>query len=274
MVYPQGEKSKGLEKRTHILNGIEIDQLNYHGNWYTTVASKIKIAIQADPATIKKEKSGFHVVSSEFVQMGERWAYRIVIEYPLHSGIHTHGSDFIDMKASDGLAKAESSAYGRALALCGIAIESGIASAEEVEHSTTSNKTASNADTKPDNNTGSSFGTSSEVATLTLLAERFGLTLANIKMYATGKQLLWQRKTVIDLIEILSDHKNAFRIIAHVCKIPLDAFDMWVYSENHTWDMAYLYASNPRRQDFYNAVYPQKSNQQSLTSANIPNGSI
>lgn len=118
-------------KRKTVIQGIEVEQVLLQGNWYTPVDGRVKIAQTADPATIRK-LPGYHVVSVQIVPMGERYGYHCMVEYPVGSGIIMPGSDFIDMKDPSGLAKAETSAIGRALGLHGIASEEGIAPAEEM----------------------------------------------------------------------------------------------------------------------------------------------
>ena len=274
------------------VHGIDVDQLDFSGNIYTTVVSRIKIALQADPALIQSEKGGYHVVSSEIIPIGDRFAYRVIIEYPLHSGIYVHGSDFIDMKDNAGLAKAESSAYGRALGLRGIASDDGIASADEVERATIGNSSYS--ETKPSNGTAAKKETATvsnkPVANtdtsdtnavdfnleekLRLLAERFGYTLMDLNLYATSRGISWHRPSIINLIDALEDHEKAFKVIAHFTKIPFETFQDYVQKTGKTWNIMYTFASNPRRQDFYNAVYPQNTTQQPLSQSNIPAGAI
>jgi hypothetical protein len=76
----------------------------------------------------------------QFIPMGDRWAYHCMVEYPVGSGIVVPGTDFIDLRDAAGIAKAETSAIGRALGLHGIANEFGIASAEEMERVETSSQ--------------------------------------------------------------------------------------------------------------------------------------
>lgn len=114
------------------IHGVSVTQINYKGRWYTGVDSRVKIAEQADPAKVRHEGAGYHVVSVQFVEIGERWAYHCMVEYPAGSGVIKPGTDFIDTKDPSGVAKAETSAIGRALGLHGIAIEESIASAEEM----------------------------------------------------------------------------------------------------------------------------------------------
>lgn len=122
------------KNRDKVIHGVNVQQTELQGGkWYTTVDSRVKIAEQADPAMIRREGAGYHVVSVQFVQLGDRWAYHCLVEYPVGSGVLTPGTDFIDLKDSAGVAKAETSAIGRALGLHGIAIEESIASAEEME---------------------------------------------------------------------------------------------------------------------------------------------
>jgi hypothetical protein len=119
-------------KRKATIHGIEVEQVYLQKNWYTTVDSKVKIAEHADPAQIRTPGAGYHVQSVQFVQIGDRWAYHCMVEYPVGSGVVKPGTDFIDTKDASGVAKAETSAIGRALGLHGIASEDGIASAEEM----------------------------------------------------------------------------------------------------------------------------------------------
>lgn len=114
------------------IHGVSISQIQLQGKYYTPVDARVKIAEQADPALIRREGAGYNVLSVQFVQLGDKWAYHCMVEYPAGSGIVTPGSDFIDMKDPSGVAKAETSAIGRALGLHGIAIEESIASAEEM----------------------------------------------------------------------------------------------------------------------------------------------
>src|SRR5262249_34841962 len=66
------------------------------------------------------------------IQLEDKWAYHCMVEYPVGSGVVKPGTDFIDLKDPFGVAKAETSAVGRALGLHGIAIEESVASAEEM----------------------------------------------------------------------------------------------------------------------------------------------
>ena len=118
-------------KRKQVIQTVEVEQIQLQGNWYTPVNERVKIAQTADPAVIRKQP-GYKVISYQIVQMGERWGYCCMVEYPIDSGITMPGSDFIDMKDPAGLAKAETSAVGRALGFHGIASEDGIASADEM----------------------------------------------------------------------------------------------------------------------------------------------
>lgn len=119
-------------KKTTI-HGVEVSQVNYSGKWYTPVAGRVQIAEQADPTTIRRKGHGYHVVSVQIIQIGDQWAYHCMVEYPVGSGVIRPGTDFIDLgDKKSGIAKAETSAIGRALGLHGIAIEEGIASAEEM----------------------------------------------------------------------------------------------------------------------------------------------
>lgn len=120
------------QKKNVKIHGVIVEQIQLQGNYYTPVDARVKIAEQADPALIRREGAGYHVVSVEFVQLGDRWVYHCLVEYPAGSGVIKPGSDFIDMKDSAGVAKAETSAIGRALGLHGIAIDESIASAEEM----------------------------------------------------------------------------------------------------------------------------------------------
>ena len=128
---PQPPALRSVER-----HGVKITQTQLQSKWYTPVDARVKIAEQADPALIRREGASYHVVAVEFVQMGDRWVYHCLVEYPAGSGIVKPGSDFIDLKDSAGVAKAETSAIGRALGLHGIAIDESIASAEEM-HSVT-----------------------------------------------------------------------------------------------------------------------------------------
>lgn len=119
-------------KRTAELHGVSVSQIQLQGNYYTPVDARVKIAEQADPAKIRREGAGYNVLSVQFVQIGDRWAYHCLVEYPAGSGIVTPGTDFIDLKDAAGMAKAETSAIGRALGLHGIASEESVASAEEM----------------------------------------------------------------------------------------------------------------------------------------------
>lgn len=120
------------DKRKKTIQGIEVEQVRFGDKWYTPVDERVKIAHTADPKAIRQQ-AGYHVVSVQIIQIGDRWAYHCMVEYPVGSGIVKPGSDFIDMKDAAGLAKAETSAIGRALGLHGIASEEGIASADEMQ---------------------------------------------------------------------------------------------------------------------------------------------
>ena len=120
------------------IHGVEVTQTQLQGKWYTPVDGRVKIAEQADPAKVRREGAGYHVVSVQIMQVGDRWAYHCMVEYPAGSGVVKPGTDFIDLTDSAGIAKAETSAIGRALGLHGIACEESIASAEEVEQATNS----------------------------------------------------------------------------------------------------------------------------------------
>lgn len=119
-----------------MIHGVEVTQTQLQGKWYTPVDGRVKIAEQADPAKVRREGAGYHVVSVQIMQVGDRWAYHCMVEYPAGSGVVKPGTDFIDLKDAAGIAKAETSAIGRALGLHGIACEESIASAEEVERAT------------------------------------------------------------------------------------------------------------------------------------------
>lgn len=124
----------GTQKRKSVVHGIAINQIQFQqgGEWYTPVDDRIVLANHAAPAQVRTQ-AGYSVISHQIIPVGaERWAYTCTIEYPHGSEHYYPGSDFIDLSAKDGLAKAETSAIGRALGLAGIAIESGIASAEEM----------------------------------------------------------------------------------------------------------------------------------------------
>lgn len=123
------------QTRKHKIHGIEVEQVSYQGKWYTGVAARVQIAEQADPDTIRQDGHGYHVTRVEIIQMGDKWAYHCMVEYPVGSGVIRPGTDFIDLSDKAGIAKAETSAIGRALGLHGIAIEEGIASAEEMRRS-------------------------------------------------------------------------------------------------------------------------------------------
>ncbi len=119
------------------IHGVEVTQTQLQGKWYTPVDGRVKIAEHADPALVRRDGSGYHVVSVQIMPVGDRWAYHCLVEYPVGSGVVKPGTDFIDLKDNAGIAKAETSAIGRALGLHGIACEESIASAEEVENVTT-----------------------------------------------------------------------------------------------------------------------------------------
>lgn len=119
-----------------MIHGVEVTQTQLQGKWYTPVDGRVKIAEQADPAKVRRDGAGYHVVSVQIMQVGDRWAYHCMVEYPAGSGVVKPGTDFIDLKDAAGIAKAETSAIGRALGLHGIACEESIASAEEVERAT------------------------------------------------------------------------------------------------------------------------------------------
>lgn len=123
------------QTRKHKIHGIEVEQVSYQGKWYTGVAARVQIAEQADPDDIRQDGHGYHVTRVEIIQMGDKWAYHCMVEYPVGSGVIRPGTDFIDLSDKAGIAKAETSAIGRALGLHGIAIEEGIASAEEMRRS-------------------------------------------------------------------------------------------------------------------------------------------
>ena len=123
------------QTRKHKIHGIEVEQVSYQGKWYTGVAARVQIAEQADPDTIRQDGHGYHVMSVAIIQLGDKWAYHCMVEYPVGSGVVRPGTDFIDLADKAGIAKAETSAIGRALGLHGIAIEEGIASAEEMRRS-------------------------------------------------------------------------------------------------------------------------------------------
>lgn len=119
--------------RRHRQHGVEVEQINLSGNWYTPVDERIRLAFSAPAAAVQgAQAAGYRVLSHKILPVGERWAYTCTIEYPVGSGRTYPGSDYISLKDDAGLAKAETSAIGRALGLAGIAIEGGIASAEEV----------------------------------------------------------------------------------------------------------------------------------------------
>lgn len=120
------------ETRMATIHNVEVKQTKLQGKWYTPVDGRVKIAEQADPSLIRRKGSGYHVVEMKIMQIGDRWAYHCMVEYPIGSGVVKPGSDFIDMKDNTGLAKAETSAIGRALGLHGIAIEESIASLDEM----------------------------------------------------------------------------------------------------------------------------------------------
>src|SRR5690242_15178891 len=123
------------QTRKHKIHGIEVEQVSYQGKWYTGVAARVQIAEQADPDTIRQDGHGYHVLRVEIIPVGDKWAYHCMVEYPVGSGVVRPGTDFIDLADKAGIAKAETSAIGRALGLHGIAIEEGIASAEEMRRS-------------------------------------------------------------------------------------------------------------------------------------------
>jgi len=190
----------------------------------------------------------------------------------------------------DYLEKASTKSVGRTLLMLGYGtlaaneLDEGerIVDAPVVSHKAkTTNDTAQNSkavstSNKPVANTNdvSSLNNEDLATKLKILATQFGYTIADLKMYVTGKQLLWQRPTIIDLIAILEDHKNAFTIIAHFTKIPYVAFMTYSEENGKSWETMYTYASNANRQAFYNAVYPQNATQQPLSQATIPAGSI
>lgn len=118
--------------RKATIHGVEVTQTILQNKPYTTVDGRVKIAEQADPSLVRRVGAGYHVVSVEFVQIGERWAYHCMVKYPVGSGVIKPGTDFIDLKDASGVAKAETSAIGRALGLHGIAIEESVASADEM----------------------------------------------------------------------------------------------------------------------------------------------
>lgn len=122
-------------KRITTIHGVKVEQIELQGNFYTPVAARVQIAEQADPGTIRTDGHGYHVTRVEIIQMGDKWAYHCMVEYPVGSGVIRPGTDFIDLSDKAGIAKAETSAIGRALGLHGIAIEDGIASAEEMRRS-------------------------------------------------------------------------------------------------------------------------------------------
>lgn len=119
-------------QRDATIHGVSVKQTQLQGKWYTPVDARVKIAEQADPALIRREEAGYHVVSVQFIQIADKWAYHCMVEYPAGSGVIKPGTDFIDTKDPSGVAKAETSAIGRALGLHGIAVEESIASAEEM----------------------------------------------------------------------------------------------------------------------------------------------
>ena len=119
-------------QRKTTLHGVEIQQTQLQNKWYTPVDARVKIAEHADPALIRRPDAGYSVVAVQFVQIADRWAYHCLVEYPVGSGVIAPGTDFIDTKDPSGVAKAETSAIGRALGLHGIAIEESIASADEM----------------------------------------------------------------------------------------------------------------------------------------------
>lgn len=120
------------EVRKTEIHGVHITQTRLQGKWYTPVDSRVKIAEQADPANIRRAGAGYNVSQVAIIQVGDRWAYTCMVEYPVGSGVWKPGSDFIDIKDMAGLAKAETSAIGRGLGLHGIAIEESIASLDEM----------------------------------------------------------------------------------------------------------------------------------------------
>ena len=140
--------------------------------------------------------------------------------------------------------------------------------AAKKETATVSNKPVANT------NDVSSLNNEDLATKLKILATQFGYTIADLKMYVTGKQLLWQRPTIIDLIAILEDHKNAFTIIAHFTKIPYVTFMTYGEENGKSWETMYTYASNANRQAFYTAINPKASTQQPLSQSNIPAGAI
>jgi hypothetical protein len=125
------------EKRTTKQHGMEVTQIKMPGGgYYTPVDERIRLALWADPAQVRSANAGnYRVLEHQILPVGERWAYTCVIEYPVGSGNTYPGSDFIDVKDAAGLAKAETSAVGRGLGLAGIAIEGGVASADEMQRS-------------------------------------------------------------------------------------------------------------------------------------------
>jgi len=246
------------------VHGIDVDQLDFSGNIYTTVVSRIKIALQADPALIQSEKGGYHVVSSEIIPIGDRFAYRVIIEYPLHSGIYVHGSDFIDMKDNAGLAKAESSAYGRALGLRGIASDDGIASADEVERATIDNSGTKEKKTVVNTNTGDDTAKVKEE--LKSLMGLFGLTVDEIKAYLDKYKMPFDAKASADIVNALQHPQNSFKVVSRIKGIPQELFDAWATKEGNSWVSMYATATKDC-QAFYTAISPK-------SSANIATGSI
>jgi len=141
--------------------------------------------------------------------------------------------------------------------------------AAKKETATVSNKPVAN--TVPSDTNAVDFNLEEK---LRLLAERFGYTLMDLNLYATSRGISWHRPSIINLIDALEDHEKAFKVIAHFTKIPFETFQDYVQKTGKTWNIMYTFASNPRRQDFYNAVYPQNTTQQPLSQSNIPAGSI
>lgn len=115
------------------IHGVEVTQITLQGKLYTPVDGRVKIAEQADPHLVRREGAGYHVAHVEILTIGDRYAYHCLVEYPAGSGVMKPGTDFIDLKDPAGIAKAETSAIGRALGLHGIAVEESVSSAEEIE---------------------------------------------------------------------------------------------------------------------------------------------
>lgn len=124
--------ASGPEVREKEMHGVTVRQTKLQGKWYTTVDSRVKIAEQANPELVRRKEAGYSVRDVRILPVGDRWAYTCMVEYPIGSNVWTPGSDFIDVKDATGLAKAETSAIGRALGLHGIAIEESIASLDEM----------------------------------------------------------------------------------------------------------------------------------------------